>query len=249
LEKELSTQLFARAANRITLTENGKLFYERVRAALDLLQDAKAEIVDLENEPAGEIKILIGSNRRVVTEAIESFKRQYPRVDFLVNHVKRDPNEKYDFIITDSLQGDHSYQSKEVLTEEMAIALRCDHPLCRRDTLMLSELAEERFISMTEGSCLYNTMMQICADAGFFPRVAIRTDDPYYVQKYLEMGLGIALVPSVSWKGLFSEEVVLKPLDGCLRHIYVMFEEYRYMSRAKKLFLETLLAVFEKEKL
>jgi hypothetical protein len=44
---------------------------------------------------------------------------------------------------------------------------------------------------MTPLSSLYKNTVTICADAGFTPNIAIQTDDPFYVRKYIEMGLGI----------------------------------------------------------
>ena len=78
---------------------------------------------------------------------------------------------------------------------------------------------------------------------GFEPNISICTDDPFYIRKYVEMGLGIAIFPIFSWKGQFSGDVALIELDNYSRTTYLYRPQGRYATRASLIFEEIL---FEK---
>ena len=67
------------------------------------------------------------------------------------------------------------------------------------------------------------------------------------MRKYVEMGMGITLTPSISWKGMFSDNVRLIDLGDIYRNIYLYHKPEAEMSRAAKLFSEYILETFEKE--
>ena len=62
LEKELSTSLFIRKANRIALSDAGDEFYKKVSVALEIIDDSMAELSD---NAKSRIKICINTNRRI----------------------------------------------------------------------------------------------------------------------------------------------------------------------------------------
>jgi len=99
LEKELGVKLFDRSANRITLNDLGKEFYEDIKQALTLIENAEAKI-QKSDEINGEIRILALTNRRIVTKAVEIFEEKYPSVSFFINHFDDENISNYDIIIT-----------------------------------------------------------------------------------------------------------------------------------------------------
>ena len=90
---------------------------------------------------------------------------------------------------------------------------------------------------------LYRITNKICNDSGFKPKIAIQSDDPYYMRKYVELGMGVAIVPSISWRGLFSDDVMLKSLGGIKRETYIYSDPEKYMPSVVRLFLDELESV------
>ena len=190
-----------------------------------MLEDAKNEAMGGGNELGGEIRLLVFCNRRLVTEAIEKFKQDNPRVSFVLRH-ELEADIDYDILISDSCP--YAYSERFLLAEdEILLAIKSSDPLCEKEGLTLSDLKDERFISMPRGRSLYSLTNSICQSAGFTPNVSIQTDDPFYVRKYVEMGLGIAFIPSCSWEGLFSDNVVLRDIGGFKRKTYVFLPPSR----------------------
>lgn len=240
LEKELGTALFDRTANRVVLNERGRMLYENVKQALSLINDAKTKLSSTD-EVSGEIKILTETNRRLVTKAIEIFQENYKEVSFFINHSSDNNPDKYDIIVSDKIFTQKHLKKQLLAVDDLLLAVRKDNPLAEKKEIKASDLENERFITMGSETGLFRQTNEICNSAGFAPNIVIQSDDPYYIRKYIEMGLGISFVPSFSWKGLFSENICFKHVADAKRYTYVYHNTQKYISKATELFLKTLL--------
>jgi len=238
LEKELGTQLFDRSANRIHLNKNGYEFYSRVSQALRILDEAKKAVND--DALSGEIKICICTNRRIITQVIERFKRDYPEVSFVIHHTVPSETDDFDIIISDKLENEKNYTKTEIITENIVLAMRNDNPLRKCEKISSENLMRERFITMSPPSSLYRYTMSACEQMKFLPDIAIQSDDPYYIRKYVSLGLGVSFVPEESWRGMFDDNVVFRNLDNLKRTTYVFVNNKKYLSKRTELFIENL---------
>lgn len=238
LEKELGCELFEHKVNKVVLNYEGERFYASASQALSLLEAAKMRIADRGEELGGDIRLICLNNRRTVTVAIEKFIQKYPDVKFIIHH-NLDADDDFDIFISDMCP--YEYDRKILLVdEEICVAVSRDHPLAKRASVSVSDLEKERFITMTAGNSIQKITVNACADAGFAPDIAIQTDDPFYLRKYVEMGLGIAFVPTNSWSGLFPENIVLKKLEHIRRKTYAFLPKGKYTKRSAELFLQAL---------
>ncbi len=245
LESELDTRLFNRRSNSLFLNEQGRLFYEKVSVALKLIYEARA---DVENTKlSDEIKICIIANRRIVMKAIERFRLQKPDVRFIVSH-KYDKSEDFDLIITDELFDSKEMEKTMIISEEISLAIKKDNPLVNKECIEIDDIREENFISLNRESSLFAVTHQFCKSKGFEPNIVIQSDDPFYMRKCVELGLGVAFVPVFSWKGLFSEDVVLKPIEGFNRNTCAFRARSKYLSKSTDEFLDILIQECKREK-
>ena len=238
LEKELGCELFEHYANKIVLNEEGRQFYSYVSQALMLLENAKTCIVEKGDALRGDISIVCLNSRRIITNAMEAFLVKHPEVSFTIHH-NLDAATNYDIIVSDVCPTEY-LEKVLIVDEQICVAMNAGHHLTGKSKIRASDLEKERFITMTSGSSLYNITVNTCADAGFVPNIAVQTDDPFYVRKYVEMGFGIAFVPSVSWKGLFPENIVLKDVDHIRRKIYAILPKGKYVKSSVRAFLKQL---------
>ncbi len=237
LEKELGVELFEHRANKIVLCDAGKQFYQKIVQALSLLDEAKTEITESDNI-FGEISLIILCNRRLVTAAIEKFKKAYPQVSFVLKH-ENDAGHDCDVLISD-ICPEGFYQAGLLTNEDILLALSKDHALAHKNDISVSDLKNERFISMPKGRSLYSITSQLCRNSGFSPNITIQTDDPHYIRKYVELGLGVAFIPSCSWEGLFSEGTVLKKIGNHTRKTYVCLSQKKKIKPSVEAFLSYL---------
>ena len=237
LERELGTVLFTRKPNSITLTERGTAFYKMVEKALGLIDEAA--ILAQDNGSTGEISISINVNRRPVMAVIELFKKRYPDVTIKIAHFGNTDLEDFDVVIDDEGFKLEGYTKKQFITESIAVAINGNSPLAKKQGLDISELKNEPFITMDKRTSHYRLTKLICADHGFNPRIAIQSDDPFYVRKCVQLALGVSLVPTISWRGLFSEEIVLKATEYT-RNTYIYVKDDSFTPLCVKNFLTML---------
>ena len=214
LEKELGAALFDRTPNRLTLNEKGRIFLTAVDKIFEILVNASEQMSQTEHTLSGEIKILLRTHRRTITEKIAAFRALYPAVRFSIHHGREDTKTGgYHIIVSDTPPASGEYERLPLLSEKMLLALPEAHPLAVRKSIALPLLAEERFITMTAGTSLREYTDRLFRAAGISPTIAIECDDPYYIREYLHMGFGVAVVPSISWKNQFPSDIRLIELE------------------------------------
>ncbi len=209
LEREIGASLFDRKGNRLYLNDHGRLFLAAIETALDSIEGAVKAIRDSDTVN-GEIRLLVLCNRRLVTEKIASFRSTCPNVTFSISHSPHDNPKDFDFCITGKNHLPRDFQCEVLLEEKYKVAVGADHPL--HDACMpvsLAALAHEKFVCMSDKTLLMKDTLTFFALAGINPVVSITCDDPYYVRQYVEMGMGIAIIPENSWGNLFDRNTML----------------------------------------
>ncbi len=82
LEKRLGVRLFVRSTRSIRLTEGGKAYFERCRAALDQLVEAERKVTGEQAQPSGTIRIstptTYGHHR--LLPLLPQFRARYPLI-------------------------------------------------------------------------------------------------------------------------------------------------------------------------
>lgn len=244
LERELGHKLFIRNANKIIVSPEGKAFYDGVKLAIDSLEQAKNKLNDFSDVVCGKIRIFIGTNRRYVTEIIEKYHELYPQVTFYLNHDFVSSVNDFDLIITDD--GTRFELEKTfLLKEKILVCMNANNELCKKQNLSLLDLKEQKFISMHSKSSLFSSTYKMCLANGFAPDTVIQTDDPFYIRKYVSLGLGVAFFPEFSWKGL-SDGLVLKDFGEHYRITYIYHKNINTLPVSVKLFLDMLIKFINK---
>ena len=242
LERELGVQLFDRLGNRVVLNDKGRLFYQEVGRMLQTLEDGVAAVREKE-EPSGEIRLLVLEHRSAVLKWVARFSLRYPQVLFSICHdLYEEGGFAWDLCISSQPPWIDRGESAPLIQEELLLAVPRGHPLWEQERVELSQLAGERFISLPPRSSLSRIALRHCQDHGFTPKSAIVCDDPYSLRGYLSMGMGIAFVPSVSWKGLLGENIRLLHLEEKIcRNSRLIWDGERRLPTAVRLFRDFVL--------
>ncbi|MGN6131316.1 MAG: LysR substrate-binding domain-containing protein, partial [Nocardioidaceae bacterium] len=113
-----------------------------------------------------------------------------------------------------------------LLREDLRLLIAEGHRLAGKDqALELSDLTAETWIATNPGSPGALCMLHLCADAGFEPHVAFRSNDYDVIHGFVEAGLGIALVPALSFDS--RRTVDTRSLQGLAvgRHVDIVHRE------------------------
>lgn len=86
LEKELGTRLFIRTPRGVSLTNEGKLLYEYISSAMNLVRMGEAKVAESCGLESGELKIGVGDtvSKYFLLPHLEEFHRNYPNIKLRV---------------------------------------------------------------------------------------------------------------------------------------------------------------------
>lgn len=238
LEGEVGAQLFTRYPNRLELNERGREFYTRASEALSLI--AEATEAATEGYLETRLRLCVNCHRRSVMEVIEAFLAEYPEVGVEMDTFADPTLSDYDVIVASDGRAYERYRRRLLMTERILLAVPASHPLANRERVSPAELSGESFIAMSEYSSLAEPAAAVCRAGGFTPRVSFKTDDPYYFRRAIELGLGVALVPELSWRGQLAEGIRLIPVGDFTRDVYVYTDKTKYAGGAATEFVRML---------
>ena len=119
LEKRLNVKLFYRTTRKVSLTEEGRIFYQHCRSVLDGLDTAERAITNLQSKPQGKIKLTapVTYGEQQILPLVNDFVKKYSDVEvsaYLSNQRVDLVEEGYDLAIRLGKLGDSSMMAKKL---------------------------------------------------------------------------------------------------------------------------------------
>lgn len=119
LEYDLKTKLLNRTTRKVSLTEEGALFFERSRRALEDLKEAADQMNELKATPRGTLKVSVpmALGVKYLKEPIAEFARLYPDVHLDIQFDDRLINiaeEGFDLVIRIGVLSDSSMIARKL---------------------------------------------------------------------------------------------------------------------------------------
>ncbi|MGI9384928.1 MAG: LysR substrate-binding domain-containing protein [Methyloligellaceae bacterium] len=86
LEEELGARLFYRTTRKLSLTEAGRLYYERAAQILDAADEAKLAVSHLDGRPSGVLRVTVPTSvgRELVAQALPEFMQRNPAIQVVL---------------------------------------------------------------------------------------------------------------------------------------------------------------------
>ncbi len=236
LENELGFPLFLRNGKNLELNENGKLYLERIERGLSCIDDAKNEVMEKNGSPVEEVSISVYASSLSFSSILLRYMHQYPKTNvnlFIVLSDNPNYSRSSDMYIISTPIVPKGMTVYPLFTEEMVLVVPKGHPLDGRETITLSEAADCNFVSGIHGATRATTRTY-CHFAGFEPNVVFQTNDIYVLREVVRAGLGVALVPKISWASVISEHthVIKVTYPVCERSLLLVTLPNKYLSQA-----------------
>ncbi|MDD9149443.1 MULTISPECIES: LysR family transcriptional regulator [unclassified Sporolactobacillus] len=237
LENEIGVPLFDRKGRRIKLNSYGKLFLKKVETALSILQEGKREVSDLAQVKNDRIALAV-MRTPIVPDLLSSFRKKHPYVRFRVKQISRDTvnrqleNGDIDICITPYYRERESrFSWRELMNDEIYLAVPKSHPLASEESVSLREIAHEPFI-LKSGGAFRETTDAYCRMAGFQPDIAFEVDDSLSIRGLVREGLGVAFFSSLTLRTIRDSSIVPLRISQphCFRTISLVWNEDRYHS-------------------
>lgn len=252
LEEELGVPLFDRQGRNIRLNSFGKAFQKRVERVFLELENGRRELADMSGLEQGKISLALTS-LSLLPRILEGFLAVHPNVSFRqviasTLEMKRQLEEGViDLCISSPPIEGPGIVSTPLVTEEIFLAVPKGHRLVGRESIDLSEVAGESFISMKQGYGFRDITDEFCRQAGFTPNIVFEGDVASMLSSLVNAGLGITFMPSPRLRDFSVQLPVLLHIDrpACYRTIGLAYLEGHFLSGAAREFCRYVTGYFK----
>ncbi|WP_093170405.1 LysR family transcriptional regulator [Sinosporangium album] len=212
LETDLGAPLFSRARGNVTLTPAGEALLPLARRMLADADTARREVGELAGLRRGRVRLGATPSlcAGLLADALARFHRDYPGIELLVEEggsrdlVRALARGQLDLaLIILPLQGDDPSLVTEEILRENLVVVSPSHARgrVRKPYIRIDELRGRPMVMFRRGYDLREATLNACRQAGFEPRFAVEGGEMDAVLRFVEAGLGIAVVPSMVLDG------------------------------------------------
>jgi LysR family transcriptional activator of glutamate synthase operon len=204
LEDHVGVRLFDRVGRSLQPNEHGRLLAEHARRALEEIDAGYAAVRRAADPEAGEVRLgfLHTLGTWLVPELIGAYRAVHPGVRFLLSQdgagALRDRllEGRHDLVVTSPRPDDERIGWHSLMREPLRLAVPPGHRLAGRRRVRLAEVAGDDFVMVRAGYGLRGLTEDLCARAGFRPRIAFEGEDAETLRGLVAAGLGVAVLPA-----------------------------------------------------
>ncbi|GAA3199579.1 LysR family transcriptional regulator [Actinocorallia longicatena] len=209
LESELGAALFSRARGNITLTPAGEALLPLAKRILADVDTARVEVQELAGLVRGRVRLGATPSlcAGLLADALRRFHDAYPGIRLIVEEggsrdLVRDLTRGHlDLaLVILPLADDTPLVTTPILRENLVVAMPADHRP-RRSPMTIEDLQGRDLVMFRSGYDLREATITACRTAGFEPRFAVEGGEMDAVLRFVEAGLGLAVVPSMVLAG------------------------------------------------
>jgi DNA-binding transcriptional LysR family regulator len=250
LEDEFKTVLVDRN-HPVTLTDSGKVFLEHAIKIMQIVEDLKARLADLEQTPQGHI--VVGTTTsiamQILPRVLAYFQNQYPRIKTTILSMNSTQimssveNGTVDIGIGYLIEKSPNLVTSVLYYDTFELVVSPQHPLADKDHLSFEELRDVPLITMTPETVARVFMDQTFSRLGIRPKIVMELSSSEEVKRMAELNMGAAIVSKLS----VTEEVkrgTLKIIPvrelEIMHPVGVIYKAGRYLNSAMQQFLRDL---------
>jgi DNA-binding transcriptional LysR family regulator len=245
LEIRLDTKLFYRTTRKVSLTEEGRIFYQHCRSVLDGLDEAERAISNLQSRPHGKIKLTapVTYGEQKVMPLVNDFMKKYGDVEVFANlsNQKIDlVEEGYDLAIRLGKLPDSTMMAKK-------LGKRTNY-LCASPAYIEKYGVPHSLSELNKHSCLLGTLdYWHFRDAGKEKNIRVtgrlRYNSGYSLVDATLKGLGIVQLPDYYVQHYLQNGQLISMLDNYREldeGIWALYPHNRHLSPKIRLLVEYL---------
>lgn len=232
LEQELGCKLFDRTCNRIKVNANGDKLYKTLGMIFPELDTAIRSLTN-PDEDLREIRMLVRSVRKIITNRILDYSSKNPKTSFKTTFDLTETNlDGYDIIIDEKKEGYSHMECFPLCKRTIRLKVGEGSPLLGKK-LSLRDLKSMAFISYGEQSNTHKILVDACKNAGFVPNIVVQCNDIDCHEKLVKEGLGIGIGFEDDSKGA-ERKLFLDVGDFCREYnVYCFYKNSAYYGNIK----------------
>jgi len=245
LENRLTTKLFYRTTRKVSLTEEGAVYFRHCRQVLDGLEEAERAISSLHQSPQGLIRMTapVTYGERFVMPIVVNFMEKYPQVEVICELTNKQldlVDGSYDLAIRLGRLADSSLVAKRLTSRRQYV--------CASPAYLQQYGVPETLADLNQHHCLIGTNSHWHFDEQGKEKVI-------KVQGRLQCSSGLTLLDAalrgmgvVQLPGYYVNEaikqgqlvVVLAPFQQAKEGIWALYPQNRHLSAKVRLLVDML---------
>ena len=256
LEDRLGIKLFRRTTRSMSLTDDGRLYFEQCRAAIAQIDEAEKTITGEQTEPRGLLRISAPSTyaHYRLLPRLADFKSRYPLIELDINIANRNIDfveDGYDVAIRLGTPPGSRLIARKL--EDARVGVYATPAYLKKHGLptSLADLKDRKshtllpFVLPSTGKALPWIFMQDGQQIELLPNSTVSvSEDPLGCVMMARFSMG--LVQTFSWiAASFGNEFVevLKPWSSCSRPFHLLYPQSRHRSVKVRALVDYLTAV------
>ena len=222
LEKNLNIVLINRKKNKISLTENGKIFLQYSERILALCEESCRALIDLKNGERG--KLIVGASQTIGTyllpRVLALFAKNYPQIDIKVQVnstrviAKNTINRKIDLAIVGGKIPNELTKNliiENFIEDEFSLIIPKSHPFASKIIITKEDLYHLNFITLNSNSTIRKFIDTILIQNKIETkqlRIIMQLNSIEGIKTAVSLGLGAAFMSSSA----IEKEIQLKTI-------------------------------------
>lgn len=202
LEEELGVTLLDRNGHKSSMTDTGKMVFQRALRILAEQDDLKTELAELQGLNKGVLRLglpPIGSDA-LFAPMFAIYRRLYPGIDI---HLVEHGSKKLEDLVRNGevdlgatlLPAPEEFDWQNVREEPIDVLLPAAHPLAHETGITLTDLKDMPFILFDSAFALNPIILNACRAQGFTPTIAARSSQINFIVELVYAGLGAGFLP------------------------------------------------------
>lgn len=246
LEKELAMKILYRSRYGIQLTPEGEHLYPSIQSSVLQYEAMRRKAEEIRGLDSGIVRIGTVSSVSChwLPGIIRTFWQEHPNIQIVLHQGDytsipewvRTGAVDFGFVSPQAVKG---METISIKSGEFRAVLPKNHPLAKKKSLLLQDLAEEPFLLLEEGA--YSEPLEALRTAGITPNVKLRVHDDYSILSMVEQGLGVSVLAELVLHKT-SYNVVTLPIEPpIIRTLGIVTKDRRKLPLASKEFIRCIL--------
>lgn len=246
LEEELGVTLFEREGRNIHLTRDGHILLKHAENFLQEYDEMQQEFADSKNLQQMTVNLAIHSATKLIPSFLAEFRKDHPEAMLEIINPKMEAAPKHtDLTLYSSIHHVENEHTVTLFRENLVMVLPLSDRHARLPYINLADFADRNYIAPPKGFVLRDILETYCGKAGFSPKIVMESDNPDTIHEFVNAGLGIALVPQMTWYNAYSSLASLPVGDmDCHRYLNLSWKTEGKLSLSAVLLREYIIDHF-----
>jgi DNA-binding transcriptional LysR family regulator len=227
LEWKLGKRLFHRRKTKLELTDEGKVLLGLVDPLVYQFDSIIEDFVDSSNSLQGSLKIAATQSLilNLLPPALQRFEKEHPSIKIIA--FNRPPAKIAEMVLSGGAELGvgplvdipEELEAKELIKSPWILIAPADHPLSRYKTITPKEIASFPLILSTRDTGHGFAVENFIKTYNLNFKVAMKMGRWEVVKRYVELGLGIAIIPEICLNNSDKGRILTRSLKHLLESL------------------------------